>query len=204
MALNLYRKKASSVDFYTFFVMFTFLAASWASQASADNHAGSEIPVGDLIDQIKKEVQIASLDQGEPKLALEFVEVQLQTKTAYEGEGSVEITVPVFDEVELSAGAKVAWSNTSSLEFSLRPAATTNISTDGSLGLADAVSAMREAMRQALAAEPRLDIAGFKYKTRFVLARSAEGKVKFFFLGGGASTQGEVTSQITFHINRDK
>jgi len=170
---------------------------SFAQQADAE--PPSSVPVSDVIAAIKAELQSAALDTGNPRLSIKSVDVKLATITEKEAGAGVVIGVPVFS-ANVSAEAVQGNTIASRISFTLTPSDQTPVAAATSLGLVEAVRAMREGVRLGLAAEPKLATTEIVYSTDFVLATEGSAEIGFFFGKAKGSISSKQTSSITFHM----
>ncbi len=183
--------------FFVFLVVGCLSVGNCLAQERADDF----LPVASVIEAIKTEIQAAQLDTAEPRLKIEFVDVELAVRTSRQANGGVKVEVPIFPQAALEAGSSMSLGAGSRLGFTLTPDQDTDVSSQERLGLKLATDAIRAGIREALAKPPSMALSRIIYEVDFVLSRSTTGRVSFFFLSVGGNASEQVTSKVAFYFS---
>ncbi|MGC4074328.1 MAG: hypothetical protein QM760_17810 [Nibricoccus sp.] len=183
-----------------------FKVALWIiSRASKPPSPIASFSLDQTISDIKAELAKLEAEPGAPLgLRLTEIEIALQLSQTEEKTSSAGLSVPVFNETEITGNASWSWEEGSKVTIVLAPPADSIVLSAGSkpaLKFADLLISVRESLRKAMQNEPRLAAKSIELELAFVLVAetSAEAnvKVQLVSLGVGRTQKSTTGNTIT-------
>lgn len=165
--------------------------------------SASELPLSDLIRTIKTELYRAQQEAtGDPRLNLDRVELELSITSTTELEGGMVLSVPVL---ELTGGRlKYSENRAASQRLFLvfEPEGDLQVSPpSGSLGLADRLIQVKEAIQETINLPPPMKMTNFRYGFDFAVVQTSGGGIDLYVFEAGAADIKKRFNRIEFFLS---
>ena len=177
------------------------VACATAAQGSA---TADTLPLNQVIEAIKSEIAVARLasDREDERFQIASVDINLTAVAKTEAGGGIRIEVPVLENV---GGGKAVGdlelTNTQRIRLTLRPEGIPEqVSGAHTLGLAPAILSVKSVLREAGRPPFRFALDKFVFEAEFVIARSAEGAVRFLFLDAESAQSNVARQHLAVHM----
>lgn len=188
--------------------IFTRCAGSLVVVACATAAQGPAIadtlPLSQVIEAIKSEIAVARLasDREDARFRISSVDITLTAVAKTEAGGGIRVEVPVLENI---GGGKAVGdlelTNTQRIRLTLKPEGIPEkVSGARTLGLAPAILSVKSALREAGRPPFRFALDQFVFEAEFVIARSAEGAVRFLFLDAESAQSSVARQHLAVHM----
>jgi hypothetical protein len=160
----------------------------------------SEFEIDEIITAIKNEIRTANIPElGSPKFTIDTVKVSLTVVSTETEKGALSVKIFGFsDEFENSLST---FNSRHNLSFSFKPADSSGISPEISLGLVEPIKKVKSSLRKACNTPPSLQMEGFTFKLEFAIQQHRDGGIRFRILElEDLKAQNIATHYISLHI----
>jgi len=142
---------------------------------------GDDRSISAIISQIEKEIDAAqSADTGYPPLVIDKVDLELNVVTTKKVGAEVTVSVPLLETAGAKVSGSVQQSDSQTIILAFVPAIDVQISSDQTLGLAEAIKSVKKQLQTTMGDGSLLVLKSFLFKASFLVV--AEGRAGFRFL----------------------
>lgn len=196
----MYSRRASK----TFVVISCTVAMGISMFAAMPKSLADGIPVEEVIEAIKSEINEARLAREKQDVAFKItsVDVVLTAVAKYEGELGIKLEIPLVErigDVLGQVGGKLANTQKISLTFVPEGGAVL-VGGSGNFGLLPAILSAKSAVRAAAKGDLRLNLQAFDFEVQYVVTKTAEGYIRFLFIDAEVTYEDLAIQRINIHM----